>query len=167
MSLLPLPNMLLFEQHGNDWDAYRIVIYKHFMDNVVQANLTFLGRRISYPRIPEYLGMHCSFWHLITEDRERTRRDEDRTVDFRRCERVSWLAHVLRCASDPDSGVLCWENKRGQNTHVALWVKEENFLVILAKRKDYYLLKTMYVHSDGKKKDLEKEQGASRDPRKD
>ena len=167
MGLFPLPDLMLLQDFGGDWDRYRAAIYQEFLDNVVRADHKFLGLPISYPRTPEYLGMHCSFWHLITEDLGKTFRDEDRTPDMRRCERVSWIGHVLRHANDPLSGALCWENKRGSNTHIVLWIKEEDFVIILARRTKYYLLKTIYQHNQWTRKKLEKEHGENSDPRKD
>ncbi|MGB9152008.1 MAG: hypothetical protein WCD70_02860 [Alphaproteobacteria bacterium] len=167
MGLFPLPDIMLLENHKGDWESYRIAIYQEFMEHVVRANHSFLGLPISYQRNPEYLGMHCSFWHLITEDLEKTHRDEDRTPDMRRCERVSWIGHILRHATDPQSGILCWENKRGANAHVVLWIKEEDFVIILAKRKSYYLLKTIYQHNQWAKEKLEAEHQRYLDPRKD
>lgn len=155
------------EEHGNDWDNYCKAIYQEFMDNVVRKNLTFQGLPLSYQRNPEFQRMHCSFWHLITEDREHTYQDKDRTPDMRRCERVSWIAHIINHADDPKHGVKCWENKRGSNKHVVLWIKEEKFLIILARRKTYFLLKTIYCHNERKVQKLREEQDNNKDPRKD
>lgn len=46
------------------------------------------------------------------------------------------------------------------------WVEEENFVIILAKRKNYYVLKTMYRHGRRKGENLLKEWNESEDPRK-
>lgn len=166
MALFPLPDIITLESVGGDWDRYLEAIYQEFVDCVATANLTFRELPLSCPRKPEFNGMHYSFWHLITEDLERTRNDEDRTPDMRRCERVSWLAHILSHADDPEAGIKCWENRRGSNTHVVLWVEEESFVIILAKRKTYYVLKTMYCHGKRKGENLLKEWQGSTDPRK-
>jgi hypothetical protein len=167
MALFPLPPLITLNQYGGDWERYSAAIYKEFVDNVVNAGLTFLGLPLSYQRLPEFQGMHYSFWHLITEDKERTRSDEDRIPDMRRCERVSWIAHIIRNAGESDSGIRCWENERHGNKHIVLWLEEERFLIILAKRKEYVLLKTMYCHSEWKVRKLAKECAESKDPRKD
>jgi hypothetical protein len=46
--------------------------------------------------------------------------------------------------SQIDTNVTWWENERGGNTHIVIWHETENFAVILAKRSNYYLLKSAY-----------------------
>jgi hypothetical protein len=53
--------------------------------------------------------------------------------------------------------ILWWENRRGSNTHVVLWFRAEKFAVILAKRKDYYLLKSAYPVRSEREKSFKKE----------
>lgn len=167
MPLFPLPSLITLDQYGGDWDRYRAAIYQKFLDNVVNAKLTFLGLPLSYQRQPEFQGMHYSFWHLITEDHEKTFRDEDRIPDMRRCERISWIAHIIRHADNLGEGVKCWENKRGSNKHIVLWVEKERFLIILARRREYILLKTIYCHNEWKARSLAEEHAQSNDPRND
>jgi len=71
MALFPLPDIITLESSGGDWDRYLEAIYQEFVDRVAKASLTFRELPLSCPRKPEFNGMHYSFWHLITEDRER------------------------------------------------------------------------------------------------
>jgi hypothetical protein len=63
---------------------------------------------------------------------------------------------VIREA-EKDQRISCWENKRGRNIHVVLWLEEYDFAVILAKRSGYYLLKSAYCVKPHRKKSFRKE----------
>ncbi len=157
---MPLPDLLPF--HG-DWAAYEEALYRVFVDEVVRSGLTFRGVRVFCQFRPPTRGKHYGFWHLISEGET----EEDRVPDLRRCERIRWVPWVIRSA-EADAGVSWWENRRGSNTHVVLWVEEEDFVVVLAKRSDYYLLKTAYcVEKSHRRETLRRERDADRRAQKD
>jgi hypothetical protein len=147
---VPLPELLPF--HG-DWPAYEDEIYRVFVGEVVRSGLTFRGLKVTCQYRPPSKGKHFGFWHLISEGDT----EEDRTPDLRRCERIRWVAWLIRNAEFHD-GVSWWENRRGSNTHVVLWLEEEDFVVVLAKRRDYYLLRTAYcVEKSHRRRSLQRE----------
>lgn len=133
---MPLPDLLDFT---GDWNAYVDEVYQAFLDDIVNGNLVFQEMKISCQYRPPTMGKHFGFWHVISEGDE----EEERTPDLRRCERIRWIAYLIANAVSSDE-ISWWENKRGRNTHVVIWHEMGNFVVILAKRKDYYLLKTAY-----------------------
>ena len=133
---MTLPALLLFD--GN-WPAYVENLYSVYMQQIVNGNLTFKGLRISCQYRPASQDKHYGFWHVVSEGEI----EEDRIPDIRRCERISWIAYLIsQVDSNPD--ISWWENKRGRDSHVVIWHEAENFVVILAKRSDYYLLKSAY-----------------------
>lgn len=93
----------------------------------------------------EYLGMvrkmaaETTFWHMIQEGDV----EDDRTPDFRRCERIRWPRPVIE--HNDDSAIKIWRNQRGNEVRVCLWFAQENYLVILADRGDYILPWTAYL----------------------
>ena len=145
MSLHPLPQLLLLKDYNGNWEDYRKIVYQEFLDNIVEK-LEFLGLPIKCKRLELVSGMYRTFWHLITDNREKSMLDEDRTTDFRRCERIKWIAHIIR--NHNDSSIKRWENKRHGNKNVILWLKSENYMIVLSKRKGYYLLTTAYIHDE-------------------
>lgn len=148
----PLPALILFSDHGNNWDSYLDYLYCIYLDEIVNASLSFDGLSIRYKFDPETDGKGFGFWHLISEGKK----EEDRTPDFRRCERMRWVAWILQNAQkDPD--ILWWRNQRGTNIHVVLWLHYSKFAVVLAARSGYYLLKTSYVVKPNREKDFYKE----------
>jgi hypothetical protein len=122
-----------------DWDTYLEGVHKVFLETLLNRDITFCNLPVRIKKNPEYKDKSFSFWHLISEGEK----EEERTPDFRRCERLGWIHWVIENAKSNKS-ISCWENTRGTNTHVVIWFEDESYVVILAKRKDYFLLKTAY-----------------------
>lgn len=146
---MPLPAIVPF---GGNWLHYVEEIYKVYVESIASAGLTFNGLKVSCQFRPESQGKHFGFWHVISEGET----EEDRIPDFRRCERVTWISYLIANV-ESDEKISWWENKRGADTHVVIWHEAENFVVILAKRKDYYLLKTAYCPESHRAKTFIKE----------
>ena len=127
------------EEMFSPWQEYEDHLYQIFMDTVVNGSLRFRGLPVKSQYRPESKGKGFSFWHLISQgDKE-----DERTPDPRRCERIRWLAWFVENAASCHE-LTWWENRRGNNTHVVIWHESERFAVVLAKRKGYYLIKTAY-----------------------
>jgi hypothetical protein len=139
-----LPEIIPFGDYGGDWNRYLEVVYDCFRRDFKERSrqLTFRGRPVSTRYHPAYENKDYSFWHLIQEGQV----EEERTPDFRRCERIGWIRAVIENAGDPS--VRVWENERlkdrGPDRRVILWLEEE-FLVVLADRRNYWLLVTAYT----------------------
>lgn len=129
-----------------DWACYEDLIYEAFLDSFVYKNIRFRELPVKAQFRPETRGKGFSFWHVISEAPERGNRNEDERVpDFRRCERIRWIAWSIEQASNGAPGFSWWENRRGSETRVVIWAEQWDFAVILAKRRDYYVLKTAYA----------------------
>ncbi|WP_295396147.1 hypothetical protein [uncultured Thiodictyon sp.] len=134
-----LPPLVLFGEHGGDWDAYLNAIYAYFKQDFVDSQPVFQGRRLGLKRHPQTHGKEATFWHMIQEGAI----EEDRTPDFRRCERIRWPRPIIEHDTDP--AVKVWRNQRGREERVCLWFEQENYLVILADRGNYVLPWTAYL----------------------
>ena len=133
---MTLPDLVFFE---SDWSSYEDCLYQIFLTDIVNAKLCFKGLPISCQYRPATKDKHFGFWHVISEGEV----EDDRTPDLRRCERIRWIAYLITQV-ETNNDISWWENRRGTNKHVVIWHELENFVVILAKRKDYYLLKSAY-----------------------
>ena len=135
---MTLPSLVSFSDHEGDWAAYEDALNAIFMQDLAHGKLQFRGWNVGCKRHDEYNGRWFTFWHLIQEGEV----EEDRTPDLRRCERLPWVRWVVENA-EAHSEIDIWENWRGTNQHLLMWFREE-YLVVLAKRNGYWLLKTAY-----------------------
>ena len=156
-----IPNLTPFAQvPGIDvsvrWKNYVEQIYDIFSREVVNGHLTYKGLPIRCRYHEPYDGKHFTFWHLISEGEA----EEDRTPDFERCERISWISWIIRNAKNQNL-IRSWENERitsrGKKTMVPLWLVSADYVVILEKRADYYLLITSYCIEPHRKARFEQE----------
>ena len=141
----------LFPFHG-DWDRYEGELYEIYLETIVRSGLTFGGLPVKAKFTPLTKKKGFTFWHLISEGE----REEERTPDFKRCERIRWVAWLVENATSYPH-VSWWKNNRWGNTHIVIWHEKENFAVILAKRTGYVLLKTAYWVKQHRRKDFERE----------
>jgi hypothetical protein len=135
------------------WRTYMEVLNGVFLRTIFNGKLTFQGLPVNCRRIPESKGKCAAFWHLVQEGYP----EEDRTPDIERCRRLLWVAWVIQNASQI-SLVRCFpQTKRHGDQTWALWLLDYGYVVILAERKGYFLLKTAFLVSDEKKKELERD----------
>ena len=148
------PDLLSFQ---GDWIFYEKQLDRIFIDEIARGNLQFRGRPVRCRRHPETAGRWAAFWHLVQEGRA----EDVRTPDLRRCERLRWVRWVIENAA----GNRCideWQNERGAEKNTLLWYREE-YLVVLAQRRDYWLLKTAYcTEQSGRIRKLQRERDACR-----
>lgn len=134
-----LPDLVLFNDYGGNWDTYEDVVYDRFLNDLVHNRLYYQGLPISLRRHPEYKNKEFSFWHVTSTGEK----ESERIPDFRRCERIRWIRAIIENHSDP--AIKIWENSRKGNTSVCFWLEDEQYLVVLAKRSGYWLLLTAYM----------------------
>jgi hypothetical protein len=146
------PDLVLF---GGDWTVYEAELHRIFLAEIARAALQFRGVPVGCRRYPEAGGRWSSFWHLVQEGPV----EEDRTPDLRRCERIRWVRWVIENAPiHPD--IDEWQNTRGTTVNTLLWYQEK-YLVVLAERKEYWLLRTAYcTEKSGRIRQLRRERDA-------
>jgi len=144
------PDLLPFSAYGGDWNAYEKELYRIFMEEIA-SGLHFRDQRVGCLRNPETAGRWNSFWHLVQEGGS-----TERQPDMRRCERIRWVRWVIKNGiTHPE--IEEWQNSRGTTVNTLLWYREE-YLVVLAARRNYRLLKTAYcTHRCGRIRKLRKE----------
>lgn len=134
-----LPPLVLFNDYGGDWQSYLDAIYDYFKQDFVDSKPVFQGRRLGLKRHPLTHGKEATFWHLIQEGAA----EEDRTPDFRRCERIRWPRPIIE--HDAENAIKVWSNQRKGEQRICLWFEQESYLVILADRGKYILPWTAYL----------------------
>jgi len=143
----------LYEFHG-DWSSYVEELYDIYLDDIVNnASLRFnnLPIRTRFKPLTDNKGY--GFWHIISDGEE----EDEREIDLRRCESLPWVRHCISYAKKPPAPIHWWKNKRGTNTHIVILSEDKGFVVVLAERKNYYLLKTAYFPKSYRLKSMKKE----------
>ena len=80
--------------------------------------------------------------------------EEERTPDIRRCERIRWPRPFIEQEDDADLKV--WSEFRGSEERIHIWHEEENYVVIVACRRGYYLPWTAYTLYKNQKEKMRK-----------
>lgn len=139
------------------WRVYLETLYGVFQRTLARGRLTFRGYRVGCRRLPETDRKHFAFWHLIQEGFP----EEDRTPDIERCRRLLWVSWVIQNAGDsPLIRVFLQTPRYGERTW-ALWLFEHDYVVILAERSNYFLLKSAFMVKPNKRSELERDWQAS------
>ena len=148
-----LPPLMEFNDYGGDWKVYLEAIYAAFRKDFVASKPSFRGRRLGLKRHPEYDGKEATFWHMISEGSV----EEERTPDFRRCERIRWPRPLIEHETEPE--VLVWTESRASNDdRIHIYLPDERYLVVLADRGNYILPWTAFYieHEKGHRKYLQR-----------
>ncbi len=132
------PNLMPFSSFGGEWEKYLEALYDIFERDIVNHDLQFRGTLVSARRHPEYDGKRFAFWHMISEGNV----EDERLPDMRRCERLPQVRWIIENADTVDA-IDIWEQTRGREKNWVLWY-EEYYLVVLAQRSGFYLLKTAF-----------------------
>jgi len=147
-----LPELVRFTNYNGNWEKYVEVIYDYFKKDFVDSKPIFRGTQVRLKRYPISQGKESTFWHFISEGKA----EEDRIPDLRRCERIRWPRPII--INSTKSSIKFWKNTRKGETRICLWLVDQEYLVVLAERKNYVLPWTAYLATRGhQKRKLQKE----------
>ena len=139
MSVLVFPDLILFEDFKGNFKSYFASVYEVFESDFIKSNPKFNGSKVSAKKHPEVDGIHRTFYHITHEGED----EANREPDIRRMERIKFPKFFIQNNTLKDFYV--WENKRGKDTRVLIFNESQDYLVVLTKRKDYYLFWTAYL----------------------
>ncbi|HOW51328.1 MAG TPA: hypothetical protein PLV42_04700 [bacterium] len=152
-----LPPLVLFKDYGSDWTRYIEAVYEFFKKDFVDSQ-PFLEKMPVYLLIkePKEQNKEPTFWHMTSQNLKNTGSEDDRTPAFERCERIRWPRPIIDNRKDPL--VKVWENERSKGRrNLLLWFNDE-YLVILVKKRTFLLLMTAYPIEEGhQRRKLERE----------
>lgn len=150
--MLKLPELVLFDDHGNDWETYENVLYDFFKNDFIDTQPVYRNSRVGIMKQPLYKGKEYTFWHITSTGEIETKR----VPDFRKCERIRWPNPILNNCEKLK--FRSWENKRGKNKNICICYGDWEYLIILIIKKGYNLLLTAYpIEEEHGKRKLEKE----------
>lgn len=136
---LIFPELIEFNDYGGDFEAYFDAVYEVFKNSFITNQPLYNDLRVSAQKHPLVDGIHRTFYHITHEGAD----EANRQPDFRRMERIRFPRFIID--NNLHSEILIWKNKRKRDTRVLMYNEEENYLVVLTERKDYYLFWTAYV----------------------
>lgn len=142
-----LPDTVSLEDYNGSWHEYIEAVYEIFRRDFVLDKPYFRGQRLRLKRYPMSQEKESTFWHMTSEGSN----EKERVPDLRRCERISWVKPIIE--NSRDTSVKAWENKRKGETRVCLWLEGYEYLVVLARRRDFILPWTAYTVSRSHQKD--------------
>jgi len=123
------------------WNAFQLHVLN--ASRVHDGKQVHLNMRLLADGKPE-----C-FWHLCGEG-------ENREIDSRRAEKLTWFCPVL--AREPDHDVLIWDGpgQRGSQLCRYIWLKAEDYWVILApgRQGGWFLVTAHHVEGGRRRRDL-------------
>lgn len=143
------------------YSVYEDMLYQIFLLLYEKGTLHYKENLVHMKHYPPDYGPKTGFYHMICENYQHTGNEEDRKPNLRRCERLEWAKQFIEKCSQSCEKLMVWENQRHGKKNILLFCPDLNYLVVLSKRRDYYLLTTAYpVDYPNKRKDLIKEYNA-------
>ncbi len=133
-----LPGLVLLSSYGGDFERFLDAVYSVFRTDFVESRPSFRGERLQLKRHPVVQGREYTFWHMVSEGSE----EAARKPDVLRCERIRWPRPVIEHSDD--SLVKVWANTRRGEKRICLWLEGAEYLVVLARRREYLLPWTAY-----------------------
>ena len=134
-----LTKIVPLEDFGGSYHSYEAYLYSVFCNAIKNAQLNFLGKPLSTRRHPEYDGKEDSFFHLTCKVQYNL---DDRTLDFRRSERLHWIPEVLNSSHltcPTDCFVVYKKNKKLHFLDI-----QDRYIIVLDVRANYVLLVTAF-----------------------
>jgi hypothetical protein len=141
-----------------DYVQYENTLYKIFTELYEQEKLFYKEQPVRMKHYPPDYDIKTGFYHMICENYQHTGNEKDRKPNMRRCERIKWPTEIIGNCSKICEKIMIWENERHGKRNVLLFCPELDYLIVLSKRKNYFLLTTAYpVEYSNRRNDLIKE----------
>lgn len=143
-----LPDIIKFEDF-KDWQDYEDHLYQVYLDDLYKNSPNFLGLPVRTKYHPPFKKKAFSFWHITHEGPN----EDERTPNFRRCERLCWIKPIIEHHSE----IKMWVRSDKRNRYY-LWCSEEQYLIVLQPKGNYFLLITaFYVDYESQVEKYDKE----------
>ena len=138
MEELELPELILMEDFGGNFDAYNQAVYDVFQKDFIKSRPTFNGTKLRLKKHPYVDGKEYTYYHFThSGDIE-----IDRLPDFIRMERIPFPRPMIDNSNHSDLRV--WRVKRGSKERILIFSETEQYLVVLEDRGEYILPWTAY-----------------------
>lgn len=131
-------------------------LYQIFRKDFIEDRAKHLGRNVTFNRIIDEFsqGKVEGFWHVITRD-DATK--SNRLIDYRRAERLSWAKTLMESPYHNEIKFFFYDegySRKGIRHYI--WLVDYNYIVILQRKKSYYIWVTAFYVDHWKKKYLKR-----------
>jgi hypothetical protein len=139
-----LPVIITMADCNHHWNEYCELIYKTFHKDFILSSPNFCGRKVAVRRYPTERDKEWAFWHLTQEGEV----EADRLPNFRRCERLNWIARVINAVGKRQE-LKIWKQHRNGSKNLVIALGDMSYKIILAERsptkgQPYLLLLTAF-----------------------
>lgn len=149
---LVFPELLYLNDFSGNFQNFFSAVYAVFEHDFIKSQPQYNRLKVAVRKYPEVDGLHRTFYHITHEGED----EQNRTPDIRRMERIRFPRFVVDNNTHPE--ILIWKNTRGKDERVLLFNEIENYIVVLAERKEFYLFITAYyIETEHRKRALLKE----------
>lgn len=137
-----LPPLICLSDYGGDWECYEEVLYALFRKDFIDSKPDLSRLQVEIAYNPLHKGKCFSFWHVTSEGSV----ENQRTPDFRRCERICWIRPMIENPDDP--AIKIWDYREApKKVRTYIWLKDFDYVVVLEKRSKAYFLVTAFCVS--------------------
>ena len=158
-----LPPRILYTDFGSDCNRYKAQLLAVFRRDFMEPPYAeFRGLPIFFDPRPDYYGLPKRLWHCLSEGEDRYTREEDRVVQFDRCERLSWARPLIELAES--GSVPNWTMRDGRRTDGYIATDDFAYVVVLKRteRDQCWYLATTYCPNRRRRERLRRDWEASR-----
>ena len=138
MEELELPELILMEDFGGNFDTYNQAVYDVFQQDFIKSRPTFNGTKLRLKKHPYVDGKEYTYYHFTHSGGI----EIDRIPDFRRMERIPFPRPMIDNSNYTDLRV--WRVKRGSKERILIFSETEQYLVVLENSGEYILPWTAY-----------------------
>lgn len=158
-----LPPLLKLEDYNGDWNSYNNELYKIFKNDFIENTMLFNKKPIQVRVNPKQNNYEHAFIHITCVTMNGAKNMNDRIPDLRRCERIAWNRKIIEnypCVFECENcyKILYYEEYYKNTIRISLLFYNQNYKVVLEKRKNYYLFITgFYINYNHRlKKEMDK-----------
>ena len=144
-------NFTTIEQCENESTAdYHDRAYKVFKEEILDSKLMFNGKEVRIREHPMIDNKVQSFFHIISEENKKGLKI--RLYKSDRVRMIPYISEMIKnytecqICNDNCSKIKVWSAPfQGKQQRTKIFFEDEDYIVILEERKDYYLLISAYV----------------------
>ena len=132
-----LPKIIELTSFNGDYPKYQDYIIKFFKENILNVNF---DKKIIKFQNPQN---DTTILHIISKNTD----GKNREIDLRRCERITWIPHLLQSEDCQQCDqFLVWKKPEPKRNRLRTYVfcANKNYIVVLEEHKNILFLVTAF-----------------------